>query len=190
MVECRWNIPWTREVCSRDPEEVWDDGMQGYGHIYAIKHEAIKCSSLESIDAMMYPQMIGSLMYLTNTRPDICFAVNTLSQYLTDTRSVHLIAAKHILRYLKGTIDYGIKYDGNQKINLEGYVDSDWAGSVIDRKSNSGCCFNTGSCVISWFSRKQSCVALRIAEAEYVAACSASCEAVWLRRLLFDLFDL
>ena len=74
---------------------------------------------------MMYRQMIGSLMYLTNTRPDICFAVNTLSQYLTDPRSVHLIAAKHVLRYLKGSIDYGIKYDANQKINLEGYVDSD-----------------------------------------------------------------
>ena len=59
----------------------------------------------------MYRQMIGSLMYLMNTRPYICFAMNTLSQYLTDLRSVHLMAAKHILRYLKGTIDYGIKYD-------------------------------------------------------------------------------
>ena len=67
----------------------------------------------------------------------ICFAVNTLSQYLTDPRSVHLIAAKHILRYLKGTIDYGLKYDTNQKINLEGYVDSYWVGSTIDRKSTS-----------------------------------------------------
>ena len=94
-----------------------------------------------------------------------------------------MIAAKHILRYLKGTVDYGLKYEANQKINLEGYVDSDWAGSAIDRKSTSGCCF-------SWFSRKQSCVALSTAEAEYVAACSASCEAVWLRKLLFDLFDL
>ncbi len=82
-------------------------------------------ASSETVDATMYRQMIGSLMYLTNTRPDICFAVNTLSQYLTDPRSVHLIAAKHILRYLKGKIDYGLKYDANQKINLEGYVDSD-----------------------------------------------------------------
>ena len=71
----------------------------------------------ESVDAMMYHQMIGSLMYLTNMRPEICFVVNTLSQYLTDPRSVHLIAAKHILRYLKGTIDYGLKYiEVNQKI--------------------------------------------------------------------------
>ena len=66
-----------------------------------------------------------------------------------DPRHVHLIAAKHILRYLKGTVDYGIKYEANQKINLEGYVDLDWAGSAIDRKSTSGCCFRMGSGVIS-----------------------------------------
>ena len=119
----------------------------------------------ESVDATMYHQMIGSLMYLTNTRPDICFAVNTLSQYLTDPRSVHLTAAKHILRYLKGTVDYGLKYDANQKINLEGYVDSDWVGSAINRKSTSRCCFSMGSGVISWFRRKQSYVALSEAEA-------------------------
>ena len=60
------------------------------------------------IDATLYRQMKGSLMYLTNTRPDICFAVNTLSQYMVDRRQVHLVAAKHVLRYLKGTIDYGL----------------------------------------------------------------------------------
>src|SRR5713101_3385750 len=101
-------------------------------------------ASSESVDATMYRQMIGSLMYLTNTRPYICFAVNTLSQYLTDPRSVHLIDAKHILRYLKGTANYGLKYDANQNINLEGYVDSDWAGSAIDRKSTLGCFFSLG----------------------------------------------
>ena len=109
---------------------------------------------------------------------------------MTDPRSVNLTAAKHILRYLKGTVDYGLKYDANQKINLEGYVDSDWAGSVIDRKSNSGCCFSMGSCVISRFSWKQSYVALSIDKAEYVAACSASCEVVWMWKLLSDIFDL
>ena len=98
---------------------------------------------------------------------------------MTDPRSVHLIAVKHILRYLKGTVDYGLKYDANQKINLEGYVDSDWAGSDIDRKRTLGCCFSMGSCV-----------ALSTFEAEYVAACSAICEAVWLRKLFSDIFDL
>ena len=101
-------------------------------------------ASSESVDAMMYCQMIGSLMYLTNTIPDICFAVNRLSQLLIYLRHAHLIAAKHILRYLKGIVDYGLKYEANQKINLEGNVDSSWVGSAIDRKSTSECCFSMG----------------------------------------------
>ena len=88
-------------------------------------------ASSKVVDAMMYHQMIGSLMYMTNMRPDIFFFVNTLSQFLTDLRHVHLIAAKHILRYLNGIVDYGLKYDADQKINLEGYVDSDWIGRAL-----------------------------------------------------------
>ena len=107
-----------------------------------------------------------------------------------DPRHVHLIAAKHILRYLKGIVDYGLKYKADQKINLEGYVDSYWAGSAIDRKSTSGCCFSMGSGMISWFSRKKSCVELSTAKAKYVTACSTRCEVVWLRKLLYNLFDL
>ena len=106
-----------------------------------------------------------------------------------DLIQVHLIHTKHVLRYLKGIVDYGLKYDMNKKINLHGYVHLDWVGSAIDRKSNSGCCFSMGSGVISWFSKKQSCVALSTTEVEYVAACSAIYEVVWLRKLLTDLFD-
>ena len=84
-------------------------------------------ASSESVDATMYRQMIGSLMYLMNRRPGIFFAMNTL-------RHVHLMVAKHA----GGTIDYGLKYDANQKINLEGYVDLDWEGSAIDRKTLQG----------------------------------------------------
>ena len=91
-------------------------------------------ASSETIDATMYCQMICSLMYLMNTRPDIFFVVNTLTQFLKDPRYVHMISAKNILRYLKGTINYGLKYEADQKINLEGYVDFDWACSVIDKK--------------------------------------------------------
>ena len=92
----------------------------------------LSVSSSESVDAMMYRWMIYSLMYLMNTRPNICFAMNTL-------RHVHLMVAKHVVRYLKGTAEYELKYEVNQKINLEGYVDLDWAGSAIDRKSTSWC---------------------------------------------------
>ena len=101
-------------------------------------------ASSKLIDSIMYRQMIGFLMYLKNMRRYVFFGMNTLSQFLTDPRHVHLIAAKHILRYLKGTVDYGTKYDANQNINLEGYVDSDWVGTSIDRKRTSGCFFSMG----------------------------------------------
>ena len=90
-------------------------------------------ASSQLVDATIYSHMIGSLMYLTNARPLICFAVNTLNQFLRDPRHVHLIAANHILKYLKGIVDYGLKYDMNQKINLEGYVDSKWTVPSIGR---------------------------------------------------------
>jgi hypothetical protein len=77
------------------------------------------------VDATLYRKMIGSLIYLTNTRPDICFSMNTLSQYMVDPRRVHLITVKHVMRYLKGTMDYGLKYVAESEINLLGYSDSD-----------------------------------------------------------------
>jgi hypothetical protein len=125
-------------------------------------------------------------MYLTNTRPDICFAVNTLSQYLVEPRRVHLVAAKHVMGYLKGMLDFGLCYNGDQNFRPIGYTDSDWAGSVSDRKSTSGCCFSLGSAMTSWQSRKQSSIALSTIESE----CSASCEAIRLRKLLTCLFGL
>jgi hypothetical protein len=111
-------------------------------------------TSSKTVDATMYRQLVGLLMYLTNTRPDICFAVNTLSQYMVEPRRVHLVATKHVLRYLKGTVDYGLGYDADCEIRLHGYTVSDWAGSVANRKSTFGCCFSLGSGMISWFRRK------------------------------------
>jgi hypothetical protein len=125
-------------------------------------------TTFEAVDATLYRQMIGSLMYLTNTRPDICFVVNTLSQYMVEPRHVHLIAAKHVLWYLKVTIDYGLRYVVDCKFVLVGYTDSDWVGSVTNRKSTSGCSFSLGSAVIAWRSRKQTSVVLSTTEVEYI----------------------
>jgi hypothetical protein len=147
-------------------------------------------TSPELTDAMLYSQIIRSQMYLTNTRPDICFFVSTLSQFLVEPRHVHLVAAKNVMRYLKGTLDYGLSYDGDHNFTLSGYTNSDWVGSVSDRKSTLGCCFSLGSTMISWQSRKKSSIALSTTEAEYIVVCSASCEAIWLRKLLTGLFDL
>ena len=143
----------------------------------------------EAVDVTLYRQIIGSLMYLTNTRPDICFVVNTLSQYLVNPKQVHLVGAKHVMRYLKGTLDYGLRYTSSGEIKLHGYVDSDCVGSAKDEKSTSGCCFSLGFGMISWFSIKHSNIALSTAEAEYIAACSSFSEVVWLRKMFSRLFD-
>jgi hypothetical protein len=87
---------------------------------------------------------------------------------MVDPRQVHLIAAKHVLRYLKGTIDYGLPYVANCEFGLDGYTDSDWAGSVTDRKSTLGCCFSLGSTVIAWRSKKQTSVVLSTTEVEHI----------------------
>ena len=89
-------------------------------------------TSLEIVDVTLYRQMIGLLMYLMNTRPDICFLMNTLSQYLVDPIRVHPVVAKHVMRYLKGMLDYGLSYTGDHDFKLCGYIDSYWAGSASD----------------------------------------------------------
>ena len=118
-------------------------------------------TSSELIDATLYRQIIGSVMYLTNTRPNICFA---FSQYLVEPRRVHLDDAKHVMRYLKGTLDFGLCYTRDHDFRLVGYTNSDWAGSVSDRKNTSRC-FSLGSAMTSWQSRKQSNISLSTTEA-------------------------
>jgi hypothetical protein len=92
-------------------------------------------TSLELIDSTLYRQIIGSLMYLTKTRPNICFVVNNLSQFLVEPGRVHLVAAKHVMRYLKGTLDFGLSYNGDHDFRLSDYIDSDWVGSVAEKKT-------------------------------------------------------
>ena len=99
-----------------------------------------------------------------------------------------MVTKKHVIRYLKGTLDYGLMYVTNHEFGLYGYSYSNWAKNILDQKSTSTYCFSLGSSMVSWSSRKQSCVALSMAEAEYVAACAACREAVWLRKMLFGLF--
>jgi hypothetical protein len=124
--------------------------------------------------------MIGSLMYLKNTIPNICFVLDTLSQHLVEPRCVHLVAAKHVIRYLKGTLDYGLYYTGYCDFKLYAYTDLDWVGSASDRKRTSGCFFSFGSAMTSWKRRNQSSIALSMEEEEYIAACSTSFEAICL----------
>jgi len=134
------------------------------------KWKKLHASDSSLVDSTLYRQLIGSLMYLVNTRPNICFAVNILNQFIVEPRRVHWIVAKHILQYVQGTVDYGLDYRRGDGVTLVGYTDADWAGCPSDMKNTLGCFFGLGSTIVSWFSRKQKLVALRSFEAEYMAA--------------------
>eukprot|EP00253_Pinus_taeda_P024424 PITA_24424 len=142
----------------------------------------------KDVDPTLYRQLIGSLMYLVNTRPNICYAVNTLSQFMVEPKRVHWATTKYVLRYIQGRIEHGLLYSQGNDIRLSGFTDADWVGSSVDRKSTIGYCFNIGSGMTSWCSRKQKSMALSSVEAEYMAVSTSSCEAIWLRKLLVNLF--
>ena len=142
----------------------------------------------ESCDVSKYQCAIGSLNYAAiATRPDISQAVGMLSQFMQSPSEEHWIGIKRILRYLKGTLSFGLKFSRSDSFVLHGYSDSDWASCSESRKSTSGLIFRLGECTVSWRSKKQSIVALSSTEAEYVALCEACQEVTWLRRLLHDI---
>lgn len=139
------------------------------------------------VNKEQYQSIIGALTYLSiTTRPDIQHSVSKLAQHNTDPHIEHMTAVKHILRYLKGTIDLGLVYKFGEA-RVKGYADSDWGGNTIDRKSYTGYIFFLGECVISWESKKQATVALSSTEAEYMAMSNASKEAIYLKRLLDEI---
>ncbi|KAM1223589.1 hypothetical protein ACFX2G_043549 [Malus domestica] len=137
-----------------------------------------------------YRKIVGSLLYLTATRPDIMYAASLLARYMHCPTNKHYGTAKRVLRYVRGTLDYGLKYEKGKKTVLIGFCDSDWGGSLEDSKSTSGYAFSFGSGVFSWASVKQHCVALSTAEAEYISASKATAQAIWLRFVLEDFGEL
>ena len=145
----------------------------------------------EPTDAKRYREIVGSLIYvMTTTRPDVCYAVTKLAQHMANPFKVHETMAKHVLRYLKGTIDKELVFckHTEQNMRLLGYCDADW-GNADDRRSITGYCFQLayGGAAISWKSRKQPTVALSTCEAEYMALASATQEAKFLMQLLTDM---
>ncbi|XP_042006058.1 secreted RxLR effector protein 161-like [Salvia splendens] len=119
--------------------------------------------------------------------PDILYATGLVSRYMENPTTSHFKAAKRILRYLRGTIDYGLFYSQSNDYKLVGYSDSDWAGDNDDRKSTSGYVFYMGDTAFTWMSKKQPIVTLSTCEAEYVAATFSVCHAIWLMSLLSEL---
>jgi hypothetical protein len=126
----------------------------------------------EAVDQREYRSMIGPLLYLTATRPDIQFAVGLCALFHASPRSSHRMAVQRVFKYLKHTPEFGIWYFVSSSQDLVGFFNADFAGCVIDRKSTSWTCHFLGSSLICWSSQKQSLVAQSITEAEYVAAAS------------------
>eukprot|EP00253_Pinus_taeda_P021981 PITA_21981 len=146
---------------------------------------SVSCTSPE-VDATLYRQLVGKLLYLTHTRPDLSFAVGLVARFMQNPRESHWKAAKRILRYVRGTVQFGIHYSAKAAPLLVGFTDSDWAGDPDDRKSTAGYVFTLGSGPITWACKKHAAISLSSAEAEYRGVVEASKEALWLRQILSE----
>ncbi|KAF2283298.1 hypothetical protein GH714_001019 [Hevea brasiliensis] len=132
-------------------------------------------------DPTLYRQLVGSFVYLTITRPDISYAIYLVSQFMSAPRSTHFSAVLRILRYIKGTLFYGLHFSATSSLVLSGYSNVDWAGDLIDCRSTTGYYFFLGNSLISWRSKKQTVVARSSTESEYRALADATSELLWLR---------
>jgi len=138
----------------------------------------------------LYVSLTGALLYaVVVARPDIAYAVQNLGRHTQASEDEHWVAAKRVLRYLKGTSRLGILFrrDGKSEVQVTGYCDADWGGDTDTRRSTTGYTFSISGGPVSWSSRLQQSVALSSAEAEYTAVCAAVQEATYLRQLLADL---
>jgi hypothetical protein len=138
------------------------------------------------VDQKVYRSMIGSLLYLCASRPDIMVSVCMCTRFQANPKEVHLRVVKRIMRYLVYTPKFGLWYPKGSTFDLIGYSDANWAGCKIDRKSTSGTCQFWGRSLVSWASKKQNSVALSTTESEYIAADHCCVQLLWMRQTLRD----
>jgi hypothetical protein len=150
--------------------------------------DADKAEYRNAANGLSYLEIIGCILYATQTRPDVAYGVNTLAQYGSNPGKKHMQAAKHLLRYLRGTSNFGLTLGGKSDCaDLIGWTDSDWAANTDTRRSVGGFVFDVAGGSILWSSKKQPTVALSTVEAEYMASSNATKECIWLRTLLEDM---
>ncbi|XP_023758320.1 uncharacterized mitochondrial protein AtMg00810-like [Lactuca sativa] len=152
----------------------------GFGHKIFVDPSGV------SVDEKKYRGMIGSLLYLTASHPDIMFLTCLCARFPVNPKMSHLLAVKQIFRYLKGTKSLGIYYPTNESFLLQAYLDSNYGGLQLDRKKTSCGCQFLGGRLVSWSSKEQNCIALFTAEAEYIAAASCTSQVLWMKSKLLD----
>jgi hypothetical protein len=151
------------------------------------QNHKLSSESGETVDKEKYQRLVGRLIYLSHTRPDIAFAVSVVSQFMNNPKSHHMDAVMRIIRYLKSCPGRGLLYKSHGHLQVECYTDADWAGSVDDRRSTSGYCTFVGGNLATWRSKKQSVVARSSAEAEFRSMAHGICEILWLKIILLEL---
>jgi hypothetical protein len=135
----------------------------------------------------LYRSMIGSLLYVTTSRPNIMQAIGLVARFQDAPKETHVQVVKRIFKYLKGTLDFGLWYSRGEYFTLTTYTDADWADNVDDKKSTSGGAFFLGNSLVSWLSKKQSSVSLSTTEAEYIAATTCCTQVLWMKKTLQDI---
>ncbi|KAI3827813.1 hypothetical protein L1987_01898 [Smallanthus sonchifolius] len=151
-----------------------------------VNHKLNSDPDGKDVDCRIYRAMIGSLMYLTASRPDIMFTVCICSRFLAKPKESHLIAVKRIFRYLKGKQRLGLWYPHGSNFDFNAYTDSDFSGCCLDRKSTTGGCQFLGNRLVSWQCKKQTTVSMSTCEAEYIAAASCCSQILWIQQQLRD----
>ncbi|XP_039136472.1 uncharacterized mitochondrial protein AtMg00810-like isoform X2 [Dioscorea cayenensis subsp. rotundata] len=167
-----------------------DTGMSGCKPADTPMDPNSKLGSREDcapVDKARYQRLVGKLIYLSHTRPDICFAVSLVSQFMNNPTEEHLDAVYRILRYLKMSPGQGLLFEKTANRAVSVCTDADWAGSITDRRSTSGYCTFVWGNLVTWRSKKQSVVARSSAEAEFRALALGICEGMWLKRIISEL---
>ncbi|CAM8929779.1 unnamed protein product [Rhodiola kirilowii] len=152
-----------------------------------LKHKLSLSTATLLEDPLQYRQLVGKLIYLTITRPDLAYTVHILSQFMQKPSIEHMQAATRVLRFIKGAPTQGLFFPAKSDLKLNAFCDADWASCPLTRKSITGYCITLGPCAISWKTKKQPVISRSSAESEYRSMAATRCELTWLTRLLTDM---